>query len=314
MRDTRRTRIVLAVLLLTAFTFITLDVRGGDGSVMDRFRESASSVLGPIERAAAAVVNPVSDFIDGLTSISSNADTIDKLEAENAELRRQLLTSDLNQSRVDELDKLLHVASLSNYKIVPAQVIAVAAESGYARSVTVDAGTRDGVRRDMTVLNGDGLVGRVISAGPTTATILLLTDPSFTVGARLAASGEVGAVTGNGSDPLSFEILNPQTDVQAGNVVVTLGSQGDKPFVPGVPIGEVTDVISTPGALTRQAEVEPYANMTSLNLVGIVIRAPRKVARDALVPTPSASPTTTPEPSSSPSVSPGASPSSSPSP
>ena len=75
---------------------------------MDRLRESASSVLGPIERAAAAVVNPVSDFIDGLTSINSNADTIDQLEAENAELRRQQLTSDLNQTRVDELDKLLH--------------------------------------------------------------------------------------------------------------------------------------------------------------------------------------------------------------
>jgi rod shape-determining protein MreC len=313
MRDTRRTRIVLAVLLLTAFTFITLDARGGEGSVMDRFRQSASSVLGPIERAAAAVVNPVSDFIDGLTSINSNADTIDELEAQNAELRRQLLTSDLSQSRVDELDKLLRVASLSNYKIVPAQVIAVAAESGYARAVTVDAGTRDGIRRDMTVLNGDGLVGRVISVGPTTATILLVTDPSFSVGARLATSGEIGAVTGNGGEPLGLELYNPQASVADGDVVVTLGSQNDKPFVPGIPIGEVTDVISTPGALTRQAEVEPYANLTSLNLVGIVIQAPRKAPREALI-APSPSPSPTPDASSSPSTTSSVSPSPSPSP
>ena len=315
MRDTRRTRIVLAVLLLTAFTFITLDARGGEGSIMDRFRESASSILGPIERAAAAVVNPVSDFIDGLTSINSNADTIAQLEAENAELRRQQLTSDLNQARLDELDKLLHVASLSDYQIVPAQVIAVASESGYARSVTVDAGTRDGIRRDMTVLNGDGLVGRVISVGPTTATILLITDPSFSVGARLAASGEIGNVTGNGGEPLGLVLYNAQAAVEAGNVVVTLGSQNDKPFVPGIPIGEVTDVISTPGALTRQAEVEPYANLTSLNLVGIVIQAPRKAPRQPLVaPSPSPSATTSPDTSASPSTSPGASPSASPSP
>jgi rod shape-determining protein MreC len=313
MRDTRRTRIVLAVLLLTAFTFITLDARGGEGSVMDRLRDSASSVLGPIERAAAAVVNPVSDFIDGLTSITSNAETIDQLEAENAELRRQQLTSDLNQTRVDELDKLLRVASLSDYKIVPAQVIAVAAESGYARSVTLDAGTRDGVRRDMTVLNGEGLVGRVTSVGPTTATILLVTDPSFSVGARMAGSGETGLVSGNGGEPLGLEVYNAQAAVEPGNVVVTLGSQNDKPFVPGIPIGEVTDVVSTPGALTRQAEVEPYANLTALNLVGIVIEAPRRSPRNALV-APSPSQSGTPETSASASTTPSATPGASPSP
>ena len=91
MRDTRRTRIVLAVLLLTAFTFITLDARGGEGSILDRVREGAASILGPIERAAAAVVNPVADFIDGVTSINSTADQIDALEAENDELRRRFL-------------------------------------------------------------------------------------------------------------------------------------------------------------------------------------------------------------------------------
>ncbi|MGB2840248.1 MAG: rod shape-determining protein MreC, partial [Actinomycetes bacterium] len=115
MRDTRRTRIVLAVLLLTAFTFITLDARGGDGSLLDRVRESASSVFGPVERAAASVVNPVADFIDGVTSINSTADKIDALEAENDELRRQLLTAPLDQGRLDELDKLLRVSSLGDY-------------------------------------------------------------------------------------------------------------------------------------------------------------------------------------------------------
>jgi len=307
MRDTRRTRIVLAVLLLTAFTFITLDARGGEGSILDRLRETASSVLGPIERAAAAVVNPVSDFIDGVTSINANAGRIDELEAENDELRRQLLTAPLDQSRVDELDSLLRVASLGAYKIVPAQVIAVAAENGYARTVTVDAGTRDGIHRDQTVLNGDGLVGRVIAAGPGTATILLLTDPEFGVGSRLAGTGETGFLQGNGREPLALELYNPQAVVEAGNVVVTVGSPNGRPFVPGVPIGKVTDVLATPGGLSRLAEVEPFAGLTSLDLVGIVIEPPRRNPRDALVaptPAPSVSPspsTTSSSPSPSPS-------------
>lgn len=304
---------MLAVLLLTAFTFITLDARGGEGSILDRVREAASSVLGPIERAAASVVNPVADFIDGVTSINSNADRIDALEAENDELRRQLLTGDLDQARVEELDRLLRVASLSDFEIVPARVIAVSAEGGYARTVSVDAGTRDGIRRDMTVLNGDGLVGRVVSAGPSTATILLVSDPEFSVGARLAESRETGLLDGNGADPLTLELFNPQAAVAPGNVVVTLGSRGDRPFVPGVPIGEVTEVIATPGALSRQAAVEPFAELTALDLVGIVVEPPRRNPRDALVapePTPSASPGASP--GASPSE--GASPSPSPSP
>lgn len=313
MRDTRRTRIVLAVLLLTAFTFITLDARGGEGSILDRVRESAASVLGPIERAAAAVVNPVADFIDGVTSINSNADKIDALEAENDELRRQLLTAPVDQARVEELDKLLRVSSLGDYEIVPAQVVAVAAENGYARSVTVDAGTRDGIRRDQTVLNGDGLVGRVIAVGPGTATILLLTDPEFGVGSRLAQSSETGFLQGNGREPLGLELYNPQAVVEEGNVVVTLGSPNGRPFVPGVPIGEVTDVVATPGGLSRLAEVEPFAQLTALDLVGIVIEPPRRNPRDALV-APTPTPTT---PTTSPSPSPGvtsSSPSPSPSP
>lgn len=309
MRDTRRTRIVLAVLLLTAFTFITLDARGGEGSILDRVREATSSVLGPIERAAAAVVNPVSDFIDGVTSINSNADRIDALEAENDELRRQLLTAPLDQSRVDAIDKLLGVSSLGDYEIVPGQVIAVAAENGYARTVTVDAGTRDGVHRDQTVLNGDGLVGRVIAAGPGTATILLLTDQEFGVGSRLAESpSETGFLEGNGREPLALELYNPQAVVETGNVVVTLGSPNGRPFVPGVPIGEVTDVIATPGGLSRLAEVEPFAQLTALDWVGIVIEPPRRNPRNALVaptPTPSSSPSPSPTAtSSSPSPSP----------
>ena len=51
--------------------------------------------------------------------------------------------------------------------------------------------------------------------------------------------------------------------------------------MPGVPIGEVTEVIATPGELSRQADVEPFAQMTSLNLVGIVIEPPQAANREA---------------------------------
>lgn len=306
MRDTRRTRVVLAVLLLTALTFIVLDLRGGDGSLPERLRNLGATLFGPVERASAAVVRPVADFVDGVTSLGTTQQRIDQLEQENDQLRLQLRATELDKNRADELDRLLKVAGLGRYRIVPAQVVAVASARGFMRTVTLDAGTRDGIKVDQTVLNGEGLVGRVTSVGPSTATVLLMTDPGFTVGARLAGSMEMGAVTGGGTEPMRLEVLNAQAGVRPGDALVTLGLGNGRPFVPGVPIGEVTKVEATPGALTRTALVQPFVSFTTLDLVGVVVQPPRKDPRDALLPSPPATPT--PTTGATPSLAPSASP------
>jgi rod shape-determining protein MreC len=126
---------------------------------------------------------------------------------------------------------------------------------------------------------------------------------------------EIGAVSGQGADPMTVEIFNPQADVRPGDALVTLGG-GDSPFVPGVPIGEVDQLELTPGALTRTALVRPYVSFTSLDLVGVVVQPPRRNPRDSVLPpsptpspTPSPSTSGTPAPGTSTSPSPGASPS-----
>ena len=241
---------------------------------------------------------------------------LEYLDRRGRSLYAEWLDSLHHKAAAKVVDAVFRMSSLGQYKIVPAQVVALSSESGYAHSLTVDAGTRDGVRRNMTVLSGEGLVGRVISAGPTTATVLLLTDPSFSVGARLAGSSEIGLVQGSGTDPLGLELYNAQAAVADNDIVLTSGSPNGRPFVSGVPIGFVTELIATPGALTRQALIEPYVNFTSLNIVGIVVEEPREDPRDALIaPSPSPSPSVTDaDPSASPGTSPGASPGESPSP
>ena len=67
-------------------------------------------------------------------------------------------------------------------------------------------------------------------------------------------------------------------------VVVTLGSAGDAPFVPGVPVGTVRQVVSTPGSLTRTVLVTPYVDATSVDTVAVVVQPPRHDPRNAMVP------------------------------
>lgn len=280
---------LLALLLVTSVSLITLDYRGGVRSPLDGLRSLAAAVFGPVEQVAAAIAGPVGDAVERMSSLGDRRDELTRLRRENEELTRQLRTSELARHRAAELDALLKVAGAGQYRIVPAQVIAVGAAQTFSWTVTIDAGTGDGVRPDMTVLNGDGLVGRVKTAGPSTATVLLAIDPDSSVGVRLEASMEVGFTTGQGMDDvLDLRLLDGQSAVGPGDRMVTFGSKGDTPYVPGVPVGVVGSVHGTPGSQTRTASVRPYVDFSSLDLVGVVVEPPRTDPRDSVLPPPPA--------------------------
>ena len=85
----------------------------------------------------------------------------------------------------------------------------------------------------------------------------------------------------------------PISEVRIGDQLVTRGSEGGKPFVPGVPLGRVVQVEQTPGALTRTAEVKPYVNLSTLDTVAVVLKGAQRDPRDSLVPKPIPTPTVT---------------------
>jgi rod shape-determining protein MreC len=282
-RDDKRTRLLLAVLLAAAFAMITVDARGGARSPLRPLRSGGEAVFGPVTRSVGLVGRPVDDFVRGLGHNSGDRKEIAQLKVENAALRQQVETSADARARAAQLDKLLHVASVGGYRTIPARVLAFSPRQQGTWSATIDAGTLDGLRPGMTVLDGDGLVGRTVAVGRDTATVLLAADPRFTVGVRTAGAGEIGMATGGGAGPLSVQFYNPQADIPIGTPVLTFGSLGGTPFVPGVPLGTVTSVRPTPGALTRTALVKPYVAYGSVQTVGVVVEPPRTDPRDALV-------------------------------
>ncbi|GAA1902738.1 rod shape-determining protein MreC [Streptomyces sodiiphilus] len=284
MRDTRESRLLLVLLVSIAFALITVDIRGGEESPLDGPRRVAATVFGPVEAGLASAVDPVGNAIGAVRDSGSRADRISELERENAELRQQLGSDVHRDSRVEQLDELLRTAGAGQYGIIGAQVIAIGPTQGFSWTVTIDAGSRDGIARDMTVLNGDGLVGRVTTVGPRTATVLLANDPNFTVGTRMEGSNELGFATGRGDNALDVQLLNHRANVKKGDRMVTFGSEGNKPFVPGVPVGEVIGVDPAAGDLTRTVRVRPYVSFSRLDLVGVVVEPPRENPRDSVLP------------------------------
>jgi rod shape-determining protein MreC len=283
-RDTRESRLLLVLLIAIAFALITVDIRGGEDSPVDGARQAAATVFGPVEDGVSTAVNPVGDAVSAVRDSGTRHDRLARLEKENAALKAKLGSDDRNASRLKQLDKLLKVSAEGQYGIKGAQVIAIGAAQGFSWTITIDAGANDGIKRDMTVLNGDGLVGRVTTVGPDTSTVLLANDPDFTVGTRMEGSDELGFASGQGDRPLRVELLNSKADVKKGDRLVTFGSEADKPFVPGVPVGVVSRVDPSGGDLTRTLYVTPYVGFSKLDIVGVVVQTPQKDPRDTVLP------------------------------
>ena len=159
----------------------------------------------------------------------------------------------------------------------------------------------------MTVISGFGLVGVVKIAYANSAVVQLASDPSFRVGARIAGSQQIGILSGQGTRKGVLQLLDNTTEVKVGDAILARGSNNGRPFVPGVPIGEVTSVDNSASAVTQTADVKFYANFSALGVVAVVISPPATDPRDSLVP---AKPKPTPIPTVTVTAPPSASPSS----
>jgi rod shape-determining protein MreC len=255
---------VLIILLVLALALITLDFRDGGSSDAHSL---GGRLFGPVERVAGDVTGWFRGGGGGSGEISA-------LQKQNDQLRAELAQAQTDETDARQLASLLHLSAKDRWKVVPATVIA--AGGAYSDTVTISAGSASGIAANETVLNGDGLVGTVVSVTASTATVQLATDASSTVGVRIAGTGQIGALSGtadsfSGSAPLHLTLFDATAALTPGEEVITFGSVGGRPYVPGVPIGTVTTVTTEPGSLTPTALVRPFADFTGLGGVGVVI-------------------------------------------
>ena len=299
-RDSRRVRQVLLLAILTSITLITIDYRSGGSSPFRGLRSAAGTVFGPIERGVSSALRPVGNALSTLGNVRNLDKEVKQLRAERAAVEGQKRTNEDKQRVYDDARKLLKLTELGQYTVIAAHVTG-AAPSNFSWTVSLDAGSDRGVRRGQTVLNADGLVGRVIEVSKFTSKVLLAIDLKSTVGGRLAYTGEPGFVGGNGPKELKFEVAPATTEVRIGQPVVTAGSA----YVAGVPIGEVISTRADPGAPSRSVVLKPYVDFSRLDLVGVVVLTERRMDPDAAIPpnplvTPAAIPACTAAPSASP--------------
>jgi rod shape-determining protein MreC len=286
-----RSRLLLIILIVTSLFLITLDLRGV--KILDGVRSGTQNVLSPFQKAGSTVVSPFRNFFGDVTHLGRTRSQIEKLKADNARLRNQLLQRKSADAELEQLKSVLDLAGRAGYKVLAARVISQGASTSFTQTITIDAGTTSGVRQNMTVVSGEGLVGVVKESYLNSALIMLATDPDFKVGVRVAGTQQIGILSGRGSKRAELQLLDNQKIVKVGDVLLARGSTNNRPFVPGIPVGIISAVDSTAGSIAQTATVMLYPNFSALGVVSVVLSAGKNNPGDALVP---AAPQPTPIP------------------
>jgi rod shape-determining protein MreC len=279
-----RGRLLLISLIVTSLFLITLDLRGVH--VISAVRNGTQSALSPFQSAAATLFRPVGNFFSDVTRLGRTRGEIEELKSANEKLRQELINRENADSELNQLKSVLDLAGLARYKVVSSRVISLGSTNSFTQTITIDVGSKKGIRKNMTVISGLGIIGVVKAAYSNSSLVQLATDPAFRIGARVAGSQEIGIVSGRGTRTGVLQLLGNQTMLKIGDVILSRGSKNNRPFVPGVPIGEVISVDNAAGAVTQTADINFFVN-------SVVIKASNSDPRDLLVP---AAPTPVPTP------------------
>jgi rod shape-determining protein MreC len=233
--------------------------RIGHGAVAD-VRDRLVDLSAPLLEAASA---PVIMGRHGLARVRSYVgmhSEIDRLKAENDELKQWEWRSKLLERNVARLRSLLNAVDEPALHFVTGSVIADA-RGPFLRSALINLGRDDGVRIGYAVINGDGLIGRTVDAGGSVSRVLLLNDLNSRIPVLVGTAGVRAIASGDNSAELKLEFFPDGVSPHAGDEVYTSGADGVMPR--GLRVGEVTGSAGT-------LKVRPHAELSSLDVVSVL--------------------------------------------
>ncbi|MBM3698558.1 MAG: rod shape-determining protein MreC [Actinobacteria bacterium] len=279
-----RSRLLLVLLLVSSLFLITLDLRGVN--LAGSLRSGVSTVTSPVENFFSRLFSPVGNFASDLRNFGQSKSKIAELEKRVDLLKsKEVLDEDL-VGQLNQLKAVLDLAGRGGYKVVAAKVINRGSSASFKQTITLDVGSADGISRNMTVISDGGLVGVVKSVSSHSSIVLLMSDPTFKIGVRIAGTQSIGVISGQGGNKYLLQLLDATGEIKVGDTLVARGSDGGRPFVPGVPVGVVTAVQSNTSSITQNADVEGISNLDRVGIVAVVVMAPKADPRDALIPKP----------------------------
>ena len=265
-----RRAIILTTALILAFLLMTLQVRQ-ERAVVAVTRQAILLVMTPFIKVTSVVVGSVTDVWRDYVDLRGMQRENKRLRQEVGTLSRRIEQLEEQALETQRLQRLLALREVPQAQALTARVAGKDATNWF-KTILVDRGGLDGVRRNQPVVAPDGLVGRVVEVTPSSAKVQLLTDPVSAVGGLVQRTRVTGIVSGNLGAGTRVRYLPLMADVAVGDLVVTSGMGGV--FPKGIPIGRLTAVERRSGALFQEASLQPTVDLSRLEEVLILTSPP----------------------------------------
>jgi rod shape-determining protein MreC len=259
-----RKYVLLVSVVLVCLLLLTLKTRGVGGAeeVIAWLATPVQTIVAQLHRSALAVWSTYREWKDLLAENRALREEVEQLRLESLQVR-ETLAENLRLRRLLALRERLPLGTVSGEVIAQEW-------SGWVRSLTVNRGRRDGIRRLTPVIVPDGLVGRVVAARANLAVIQLLNDPSSVVGALVQRTRTLGMVEGDPGGGLRFKFLaRDGGGIRAGDLIVTSGLPGGL-FPKGVPVGRIAQVEVRDSALFQFVPLIPTVDFARVEEVLLV--------------------------------------------
>ena len=240
---------------------------------------SVAGALTTVEGVVAAPLHGLSRLLNRLSlSLSSTLEELNDLgqlreriaELEEQLARRQIESIQLREAASDYerlINLLSYTSALENQEFLTADVIAVE-QTGIARSIIINRGTRDGIAIGMPVSTNLGLVGRIIDVSANAALVQLINDENSAVSSRLQSSRAHGSIIGQASGVLRLTMVDLDEEIRQGDLVITSGLGGN--FPADIVVGQVTSVRQFEFELFQEAEVRSLIDFETLEFVLVI--------------------------------------------
>lgn len=219
-------------------------------------------------RALSLAVRKTGDSIGRFWNLYQNQVQLTERVSELEQKQVQMLELEKEN---DRLRKLLDFKKTLPSKTVAARVIGWDLVP-WRKTILIDKGSRQGVKKRMAVVNSEGLVGRVIEAGPFSSRVILLIDPESRVSAVLEESRDLAVAEGDGSSRLRVTHIDRESPVKVGNLVLSSGLGGIYPK--GILIGKVEMVGTEKESLELFGLARPFVNFSKLEEVLCIVSSP----------------------------------------
>lgn len=264
----KKYRLFLLALVLLVTSFLMISSRSGQPSSLSLFSNFFMEILSPFQRAYYASARAIRDLTRNyvfLVNMREENERLKKLvvelERKNAELAEMAIAN-------ERLRRFLNFKEKIPKPTLPAELIGEDASSWF-RTITINKGTIDGVRKGMVVVAAAGLVGHVISTSRDVARVLLITDYNSSVDAICQTSRARGIVQGKGGGFCDLNYVSRREDVSLGKRVITSGLGGR--FPKGLIVGTVTRVEKKPYGVFQKVEVAPAVDFRKLEEVFVIL-------------------------------------------